>query len=890
MEAFFIGLAVLLVLAGPVALIWVIVLQMRLGVLETEIRRGKARSEKRTVYAPAKPPPLPPGVVKESDAEPREGVQKIETPGSSSERDVVYDEKIRPVEAEPPEETRAETVPVPSKASLPAKKRIPRTTSFERFIGMKALNWAGVITSLFAVAYTLKVSYEKGWLGGWGISLLVYAAGLVLLVLGHLFRRKGLGYAAEGVSALGYGVLYAASYCACQVFDLIPNETAFAVMAVTTVLGATMSVFYRSQILAGLIFLGGYLTPVLLSTGEDHGGFLTGYLALLGSGATALHLTFHWRFVKLLSPAATYLIFFGWYQQFGHDRIGVAITGSVLFFLLFSLSPLLPGLLGRAKQRAEDAGLSLANALVCLAYLYDLLYEDHRLALFFALLGLRLYFCAQYFMVKRADRGDAPLAVVGLLLSMGLFTAAIPVKFGPWTTAVTWAVEGALLLALGLSPLNRWLLLGSVASHALCVSKLLKYFPLHETTFSPFFNAPCLAWILVALAFLASAALWRRKRNGGERVFVGSDVNELLYLLYATLTGATLAMLGASEIIAHSTLNLDLEWLDAMTHVWLLGAVITLAYVLLSRIFHEEILAGIGLLFLAATLVAFALTLLPSYEDEFSLVLNSTFLSGLAVTAAGTCAAWLMKGRGFQFLGYAAAGGIAAYLLGQAEVLVHFDHNLGLSWKEGTPYFWLAGLVVALAYVVIAWRSKIFSLACLGAWAHGAVLSSFLCTFTLYHRAPFTPMLNPYFLGGFALAFSLGLSGRLSTPLLSPRMKALHGAAMVLVLFLLFSAETYQYFEHLPSLGEKAAHWALASLSVLWALFGAVLLSLGVVRKSAALRYTALALFGITLGKVFFMDTAHLEALYRILGFLTLGAMLIAGSFAYTRFFRSQER
>jgi uncharacterized membrane protein len=38
--------------------------------------------------------------------------------------------------------------------------------------------------------------------------------------------------------------------------------------------------------------------------------------------------------------------------------------------------------------------------------------------------------------------------------------------------------------------------------------------------------------------------------------------------------------------------------------------------------------------------------------------------------------------------------------------------------------------------------------------------------------------------------------------------------------------------------------------------------------------------------KVLLIDTAELEAVYRILGCLTLGALLVTGSFAYTRFLR----
>jgi uncharacterized membrane protein len=51
-----------------------------------------------------------------------------------------------------------------------------------------------------------------------------------------------------------------------------------------------------------------------------------------------------------------------------------------------------------------------------------------------------------------------------------------------------------------------------------------------------------------------------------------------------------------------------------------------------------------------------------------------------------------------------------------------------------------------------------------------------------------------------------------------------------------------------------------------------------------AVRFGAMALFGITVIKVFLVDLSRLDAGYRILSFLVLGGMLIVASFMYTRF------
>ena len=73
------------------------------------------------------------------------------------------------------------------------------------------------------------------------------------------------------------------------------------------------------------------------------------------------------------------------------------------------------------------------------------------------------------------------------------------------------------------------------------------------------------------------------------------------------------------------------------------------------------------------------------------------------------------------------------------------------------------------------------------------------------------------------------------------------------------------------------------ALSVLWTCYATVLILLGVKRQSALLRWQALALFGLVVGKVFIYDSSYLERFYRILSFLILGLLLVVVSFLYQR-------
>jgi uncharacterized membrane protein len=82
---------------------------------------------------------------------------------------------------------------------------------------------------------------------------------------------------------------------------------------------------------------------------------------------------------------------------------------------------------------------------------------------------------------------------------------------------------------------------------------------------------------------------------------------------------------------------------------------------------------------------------------------------------------------------------------------------------------------------------------------------------------------------------------------------------------------------------EEAIFRAIVWISVVWAVYAAALVGIGFARKLAALRWMGLLVFALTLGKVFLVDMAQLEPVYRIGSFLVLGALLVAASYLYQR-------
>jgi uncharacterized membrane protein len=115
--------------------------------------------------------------------------------------------------------------------------------------------------------------------------------------------------------------------------------------------------------------------------------------------------------------------------------------------------------------------------------------------------------------------------------------------------------------------------------------------------------------------------------------------------------------------------------------------------------------------------------------------------------------------------------------------------------------------------------------------------------------------------------------------------------ALLTVNFLILLAvcwEIHTYWWTLRWSGD-ASRWrefqmhAQFTYSAWFMVFGAILLAVGFWRRSAFLRWQALVLLAVTVGKVFLSDMSQLAQGYRILSFVGLGALLLAVSFAYQR-------
>lgn len=167
-------------------------------------------------------------------------------------------------------------------------------------------------------------------------------------------------------------------------------------------------------------------------------------------------------------------------------------------------------------------------------------------------------------------------------------------------------------------------------------------------------------------------------------------------------------------------------------------------------------------------------------------------------------------------------------------------------------------------------------------------------------RPALTPVFNRYFLSSLfvigCVFAAASLYQRVAfTESFARVSKLIAGLVGVVALWFLMSIETYTFFATRAAAQravEDVLHqrWlAQMALSVLWAIYAAILATIGFIRRSASVRWAALILFGIAIVKAMIIDIAYLEQLYRIIVFFVLGVLLLLVAWAYHKAFYARE-
>lgn len=318
-------------------------------------------------------------------------------------------------------------------------------------LGGNTLVRSGIVILFIGISFLIKYAAEHTHvpieLRLAGIAL----GGIGLIGLGWRLRLQRAEYS-WALQGGGIGILYLTTFAALKLYQLIPAGAAFALLIAIAALSAVIAVLQSAMPLAILGFTGGFLAPILTSSGGgSHVGLFSYYLVLnLGIAFIAYHKS--WRPLNVLGFAFTFIIGALWgAKSYTPEYFATTEPFLIVHFLLFTAIAVLYAY--RQATKASDyvdATLVFGTPLVGFSLQYALL-RDSNFGLAYSALALGIFYIGMAWWVLTQKRDTLKfLGECFLALGVGFITLTLPLALdGRWTSAA-WAVEGVGLLWVGL--------------------------------------------------------------------------------------------------------------------------------------------------------------------------------------------------------------------------------------------------------------------------------------------------------------------------------------------------------------------------------------------------------------------------------------------------------
>ncbi len=213
--------------------------------------------------------------------------------------------------AQPPAAPPADAAPSPAPAHEPLPPPVP--------LEQRLAAWftrIGAVALLLGVLYFFKYAVDNEWIGPMGRVLLGALTGAGILGIAEAVAPKTRPAWTHALIGTGLAVLFVSAYASSAFYALVSTQVAFAATAVLLALGIALAARHRGEAILVLVLLGGFASPVLLSTGEDRALALFAYLLVLTAGALTLAARLGFRMAIVLSMAGTVVLAIGWYDRY----------------------------------------------------------------------------------------------------------------------------------------------------------------------------------------------------------------------------------------------------------------------------------------------------------------------------------------------------------------------------------------------------------------------------------------------------------------------------------------------------------------------------------------------------------------------------------------------
>ncbi|HEY6529973.1 MAG TPA: DUF2339 domain-containing protein [Cellvibrionaceae bacterium] len=741
----------------------------------------------------------------------------------------------------------------------------------------------GMVVMFFGVSFLVKYASGQGL---FPIEFRLTGVVLVasaLLVFGWKTRARAGGYGLV-LQGGGIAVIYLTLFAAAKLYGLIPLGIAFGLLFCVVMLGVALALLQNAQVLAILATAGGFLAPILTSSGDgSHIGLFSFYL-ILNLGILAIALYKAWRLLNWVGFMFTFVITVAW----GVLKYEPALYASTQPFLIaFFALYLTVSILFSFKQSTNLKGLvdgSLVFGLPLVAFGLQttlLKHTEHGLAIS-AITLAALYIALAYGLSRRYLHSHRVLIELFLALGVSFATLAVPLALDASWTSVTWALEATGLVWVGLRQARirprivGYLLHGAAAFSLVAIHGL-------DTGSTPLITGDFLALALLALTSFTIGYLihiYRSQLLNAEvqlspvAIAVGTlwwfvaGISELGGHLAGEQQFAAILLFAACTAIAFMQLSKKLDWAQLNNTVFALLPFVAMAsasYFVLDKN-NNHPMHGFGLIaigLLLATQYRFLFNKERAQENKTG---ENLLLNGWHVL----CAWWIFslifweiswQQRHFNLQG------TASLMIWFAAVVVPVIALIGAGQQRCWPF-------ISFKSEYKNWvPAPLFLLA--GLWFFS------VCHKTSGTQDLYLPILNPLDLAQFAIILIFAYAAKRqfldALSFISPAARA---SLLGIMLFVWVNVVTLRAMSHYEQIAyDFSSLWhsmqVQMALSIVWTACALLVMNIARRMQSRELWMTGAGLLGLVVLKLATKDLSGSGTLAGIISFMVVGALML---------------
>lgn len=320
-----------------------------------------------------------------------------------------------------------------------------KLAAFTNFFKENTLTKVGIITLVLGIAFFVKYAIDQEWINEIGRVGIGVITGALIIGIAHKLNKEYAVFSSILVGG-GISVLYITITLAFREYALFSQSMAFIVLILITLLSVVLSLYYDRKELAIFSLLGGFASPLMISSGNGQYIALFGYILVLNSGMLVLSIRKNWRSIGIICYVLTNGFFWIWLLNGYKDQAIGSSVFATLFFIQFYALALIDHYVKNNKLNLYQALLLLTNNMayfVAILVIFNPFEYQLKGFISMALAVTNALVMLVLFKSKKVDKNFIYL-IIAVVLSFT--TLAIPLQMNGYVITLFWAAETVILL------------------------------------------------------------------------------------------------------------------------------------------------------------------------------------------------------------------------------------------------------------------------------------------------------------------------------------------------------------------------------------------------------------------------------------------------------------